>query len=67
MIIIVISCNADIHVCYVLGCYVGMYGSNCENNCTCPDNAEAGCEKNSGNCTCIPGKTGENCMEGKEW
>lgn len=45
------------------GCLVGMYGSNCENNCTCPDNAEAGCEKNSGNCTCIPGKTGENCKE----
>jgi hypothetical protein len=55
-----------LHVCYVLGCPVGKYGSNCENNCTCPDNAQDGCEKNSGNCTCILGKTGENCKEGKQ-
>jgi hypothetical protein len=39
---------------------------NCENNCTCPDNAKDGCEKNSGNCTCILGKTGENCNESKQ-
>ena len=54
-----------LHVCYVLGCPVGKYGSNCENNCTCPNNAQDGCEKNSGNCTCVLGKTGENCKEGK--
>jgi hypothetical protein len=34
-----------LHVCYVLVCLVGKYGSNCENNCTCPDNAQDGCEK----------------------
>lgn len=70
MIIVVIICNANIaiglHVCYVLGCPLGMYGSNCDSNCTCPDNAQVDCEKNSGNCTCIPGKMGENCTEGKQ-
>jgi hypothetical protein len=55
-----------LHVCYVLVCLVGKYGSNCENNCTCSDNAQDGCEKNSGNCTCVLGKTGENCKEGKQ-
>ncbi|XP_033752167.1 protein draper-like isoform X2 [Pecten maximus] len=42
-------------------CREGTFGWRCEGFCRCPVNSK--CDANDGQCSCLPGLTGENCDE----
>ncbi|XP_035692855.1 uncharacterized protein LOC118427275 [Branchiostoma floridae] len=46
---------------YYLGCPEGKFGGQCEQNCSCPDNAT--CHTLNGACKCPDGRTGQFCDE----
>ena len=54
-----------IHIAFsLLECPWGMYGMNCEQECTCENGAE--CDRMSGCCSCTAGYYGQNCQFSKE-
>ena len=46
---------------YNLGCPSGLFGKDCNNNCTCRNDTE--CDKVSGLCACQTGYTGLTCHD----
>ena len=56
----VLSCE---FVCFPTECEAGSYGYNCDQ--PCPTNCAGNCSNVNGDCVCMDGWTGPECLDGK--
>lgn len=49
---------------FFLGCPPGTYGESCQRNCSCPANAF--CDPETGDCSCLDGWIGDQCENSKK-
>ncbi len=48
---------------FVSECPAGRFGSDCQDRCYCLNGAQ--CDRQTGQCVCQPGWTGQRCENGK--
>lgn len=66
----IISFCDNMHMFYICICVfvvsecpAGQFGSDCQDRCECQNSGQ--CDRQTGQCVCQPGWTGERCENGK--